>query len=85
MAVNHFAVTSNQTRNLETKFTDTAAHAIHGHVVLAWVPGVKDQLIDWQHLDFHRYFSWHHNKPFSGRFGRKGRGERLFNRQWVYF
>src|ERR1039458_6399842 len=52
--------------NFETKFADTAAHAIHRRVVLARVAGVKDQLVDGPHLDFRRYFSWHHNAPVSG-------------------
>src|ERR1035438_802062 len=66
MAVNHLTVAADQTRDFETKFADTAAHAIHRRVVLARVAGVKDQLVDGPHLDFRRYFSWHHNAPVSG-------------------
>jgi hypothetical protein len=35
VAVNHFAVTSCQTRDLEAEFTNTAAHAVHARIVLA--------------------------------------------------
>src|ERR1019366_4957860 len=66
MAVDDFAVTADQARDFETKLTNTAAQAIHSRVVLARVAGVKDQLVNWPHLDFHGYFSWHHNIPVSG-------------------
>ena len=35
MPVDQFAVISDQTRNLETEFTNTAAHAVHARIVLA--------------------------------------------------
>ena len=37
MAIDDFAVASDQTRDLETEFPDTAAHAIHCRIVLARV------------------------------------------------
>jgi hypothetical protein len=46
MAVNHFAVTADQTRNFETEFTNTGAHAIYSNIVLARVARVKNQLVD---------------------------------------
>jgi hypothetical protein len=47
MAIHHFAVTADQTGDLETKLAKAAAHLIHSRVILARVAGVKDQLIDW--------------------------------------
>src|SRR5260370_21448516 len=56
MAVDHIAVTSNQTRNLETKFSDSTAHEVHGCIVLAPVAQVQDQLVDGPDLYIHRVF-----------------------------
>src|SRR5260370_42596364 len=44
MAVDHIAVTSNQTRNIETKFSDTTAHEVHGCIVLAPVAQYRTNL-----------------------------------------
>ncbi len=44
MAVDHIAVTSNQTRNLETKFSDSTAHEVHGCIVLAPVAQYRTNL-----------------------------------------
>jgi hypothetical protein len=57
MSVNHFAVASGQTRNLETEFTNTAAHTLHCRIVPARVARVKNQFVDGPDLDFHEYFS----------------------------
>jgi hypothetical protein len=65
MAVNHFAVAAHQTRNLETKFTNAAAHAVHSRIVLARVARVKDQLVDGPDLDSQEYFRWHDNALIS--------------------
>src|SRR3984885_2205011 len=56
MAVNYFAVTSDQARNLETKLTNAGAHPVHGAVVLARVARVRDQFVDGPDLDFQRCF-----------------------------
>ena len=53
MAVNHLAVTSHQTWNLRTKFTNAGAHAIHRPIVLARVAGIKNLSTDqvWISID----------------------------------
>src|ERR1041385_8212097 len=46
MAVHHGSVATSKHRDLETELSDTAAHAIHGRVVLAWVARIEDQPVN---------------------------------------
>ena len=53
MTIDYLAITSDQTGDFESKFSDTAAHAIHSGVVFPGGSGIKHQLVDWPHLDIH--------------------------------
>jgi len=65
MAVDHFAVTSDQTGNFEPEFQEALAHTIYRRIIFAGVARIQDQLVDGLDLDFHGYFSWTHNALFS--------------------
>ncbi len=56
VSVNHFAVASDQTWNLEAELTNAAAHAIYRRIVPTRVARVMDQLVDWPELNLHKYF-----------------------------
>src|ERR1039457_1788510 len=54
MAVNQFAITTDQARNLESELTNTATHTIHNRVIFPRVSDVHYQPIDWPTLDLRR-------------------------------
>jgi hypothetical protein len=63
MTVDDFAVTAGQDGNLETKFPDAAAHAIHGSIVLARVAGVENEFVYWPQFDTLRHDLRNHASP----------------------
>ena len=64
MTVDHFAVAADQTRDFEPKLSDTAAHAIHGGIVLPRVASVKDQLVNRPGMHLHQYGRRDHHALF---------------------
>ena len=55
MAIDHRAVAACQDRDLEPEFSDVAAHAIYGCVVLAGIASIENQLVDRPVLDLLRH------------------------------
>jgi hypothetical protein len=51
VTIDDLAIASNQTRDLETELADRGTHAVHRRVVLAWVPGVFNDPINWPQVD----------------------------------
>jgi hypothetical protein len=51
VSVDDFTVAAGKHRDFEAELADAAAHAIDGGIVLAGVPGVEDELVDWPQLN----------------------------------
>jgi len=63
VAIHHFTVAASEHWDLEAKLADTAAHAIHGSIVLAWISRVFYQPFDRPSLNALRLVLRNHASP----------------------